>query len=402
MKTSLKSESRTPGRMLLFVLLFGSLPMLMGGAAVAPALPLISEAFPDAPESMITLIISLPALAIAFFGVPLGFLADKIGKIKVFLFSCIIFTVAGISGFFLNSIELILVGRFLLGIGIAGISLCITSLITDYYDGSTRVKIISLQSAAMGFGILIMEGIGGSLALHGWREPFLIYLIGLILFFGVLFFLWEPIVKKVSSTNVENISNNKNIKTQTIFCYVTIFFVMISMYILPTKLPYYVAELGGSALDAGLYLGLHGVFETIACLSFRRLSTRLSRIQMLMIGIGLLGCGYVLLVIPSLPVIFVGGLIAGVGIGMTTPTLINWLSNLAREGSSGKIMGGYFMALNLGIFTSTFVVALLLSFLGTCSNLFLVSGIITLVLCVLITIVGHIISKDSSSKAVAQ
>jgi len=73
--------------------------ILMGGAAVAPALPLISQAFPDASETLISLIITLPALAIALTGFFIGALSDKFGKVPVLVASIAVFTIAGSSGF---------------------------------------------------------------------------------------------------------------------------------------------------------------------------------------------------------------------------------------------------------------------------------------------------------------
>ena len=67
----------TPTKWIFLFLMLSAMMILMGGAAVAPALPLISEAFPDASESTISLIITLPALAIALTSFFIGALADK-------------------------------------------------------------------------------------------------------------------------------------------------------------------------------------------------------------------------------------------------------------------------------------------------------------------------------------
>lgn len=117
-----------PNRLTLITLLCSSMIVLMGAAAVAPALKPMSEAFPDASMVTISLLVTLPALAVAITGMGIGYLADRFGKMKVFVASLVVFTVAGLSGFFLNTLETILAGRFILGIGIAGISTATTAL----------------------------------------------------------------------------------------------------------------------------------------------------------------------------------------------------------------------------------------------------------------------------------
>ena len=130
--------------------MLAAMMILMGGAAVAPALPLISAAFPGASDTSISLIITLPALAIAITGFFIGALSDRIGKIRILAASVAIFTLAGSSGYYLTSIPAILAGRFILGIGIAGIICTTSSLIVCYYDGITRARVLGYQAVCHG------------------------------------------------------------------------------------------------------------------------------------------------------------------------------------------------------------------------------------------------------------
>ena len=139
-----------PGKVALLTLLLASMLILMGAAAVAPALKPISQAFPEISVFKVSLVVTLPALAVAITGFGVGYLADRFGIVKIYLCSLIIFVVAGTSGYYLDTFESILAVRFVLGIGIAGISLATTGLIAEYYTGADRAKVIGYQSAAMG------------------------------------------------------------------------------------------------------------------------------------------------------------------------------------------------------------------------------------------------------------
>lgn len=133
-------EGFKPNKLTLITLLFSSMIILMGAAAVAPALKPISDAFPGASMVTVSLVVTLPAAAVAVTGMAMGYLADRFGKVKVFIASVAIFTVAGLSGYFLNTLESVLVGRFILGVGIAGISTTTTALTAEYYSGAIRAK----------------------------------------------------------------------------------------------------------------------------------------------------------------------------------------------------------------------------------------------------------------------
>ena len=145
-----------PTKVTLVAILLSSMLILMGGAAVAPALNDIKLAFPGQ-DFLTSLIITLPSLAVALVGYAVGIAADRYGKVKVLLLALAIFIVAGVASYFLPTLESILVARFILGIGIAGITSTVTALIAEYYAGIDRVKVLSYQSAAMGVGVLILR-----------------------------------------------------------------------------------------------------------------------------------------------------------------------------------------------------------------------------------------------------
>ncbi len=373
-------EGFVPTKATLLFILLASMMILMGGAAIAPALPLISEAFPDSSEMTISLIVTLPSLAIALTGFLVGYLADRFGKVRTMVISLLLFSIAGVTGYFLNSITSILIGRFILGIGIAGISVAATALIAEYYTGFKREKIIGLQTASMGIGILFLETGGGLLADIGWREPFLIYLVGFVIVSDVILTMREPGDKGyVKPNEMTGITKRNTI----LVCYVTIFLAFAVAFLLPTKLPYYMEQMGATPLISGIMLGWHGICESVCCLMYHRISSRLSRTAMISSGFLMIGIGFCMLYITGsylLVAISVG--LIGAGVGMMTPTLVSWLATTVSSQTSGKIMSGYSVSLNLGQFCSSLLVAPLLVIVVTYANMFVVMGAVALIACV--------------------
>lgn len=356
--------------------------ILMGGAAVAPALPSIGKAFSDHDPVMINLIITLPSLAVALTGIGIGMLADRFGKVRILLTSLLIFAVAGLSGFFLQDLYAILIGRFFVGVGIAGITCSSTALVSEYYGGMSRVKVLSYQTAAMGIGVLILETSGGALAGIGWHYPFLIYGLGFMIAMLALVSMKEPSHVSGDPKRPASVVHKAD-KKIIAFCYMAIFFAMLMMFIMPSKLPDYMSEsLGASALISGLFLGALGVCTAVVALLFGRISSAMDRRLMVATGFFLIFAAYMIFILPpSYTATFVGVCFIGTGMSFITPPVVTMLAEQVVHANSGKIMGGYSTLLSMGQFLSTFLIAFVLMQVHDLREMFTVFGVMSVLIC---------------------
>lgn len=389
-----------PNKMTLLTILLSSMVILMGAAVVAPALKPISEAFPDASSYMVSLVITLPALSVALTGFGVGYLADRFGKAKVFFISLAIFTLAGVSGYLTDSFELMLAGRFILGIGITGISLTTTALIGEYWSGMDRAKVIGYQSAAIGVGTLFLETAGGALADIGWQEPFLVYLIGIPIILLGLASIREPRKEAVrnETIQVETIANRGR---KIMFCYLVVFLEMFLMFSLPTNFSYYISEIGGNLTMCGLLLGVMGVAQAVFSLIYTRRSNKLSDNMAYAFSFLMMGIGLAILFIPNMVATMVSMVIVGFSLGLLMPTVIGQLSRYAQAHTSGKVMGGYSVSLNLSMFISGLAVTSLVGFTSSYQRTYLILGIVSIVACVLCAVTGMASRrKDRSDKGI--
>lgn len=369
-----------PSSWTLLFLMLAAMMFLMGGAAVAPALPLISEAFPDASDSLISLIITLPSLAIAVTGIFIGILADKIGKIKVLLISMVVFTIAGTSGYYLTSLYALLLGRFLLGVGIAGITCTVSSLIPCYYEGVTRARVLGYQAAAMGVGVLILEMSGGFLAGISWRIAFLIYLVGIFIFAGVLLTMREPALPPMDHPG--GVSEEKFPLGSLLLGYGTLFCGGMLFFIMPVKFPYLIADLDAvrifgenAALTSGLFLGVMGCAASVMGLIYGRIAWKYHRYTILICSFVLFGIGYCCLGIASSFLLVTCAVICiGLANGMLMPTILTWIATITPKQFLGRANGGFSVSLNLGQFASSLAIVPVIALTSTYSNLFIVFG----------------------------
>ena len=384
-----KGSGFVPTKATLLTIMLCSMLMLMGGAAVAPALPLIEQVFVGQ-DILVSMIITIPSLAVGLVGFGMGALADRFGKVRVLGISLVVFTLAGVFGFLMDGsagdqLYILLVARFIVGIGIAGISSAVTALIAEYYAGIDRVKALSYQAAAMGVGVLILEYTGGLLAELSWREPFLVYLIGVPILLMVLLTMREP--SRDSGEEMESRAPERKADGRLlVICYATIFIAMTMAFLLPTKMPTYLqTELAVSASVTGLFLGVHGVTNACVSLMYRRIVQRMAPFTIIAVGFLLLAVALVTLkfsesVASSIAMM----IIAGAGLGMVCPAVSNTLAGETTASTSGKIMGGYSTSLNFGQFAISLISVPLFAAVGdSYPDLFAVMAVVALVVGVL-------------------
>ena len=118
-------------------------------------------------------------------GIVFGLLADKIGRVKVFSYTVIIFSVASALMFFASNIYLVYLFRFIAGIGAGGEYGACMSLVSESTSKEKLGKATSIVAIGGQIGA-ILAAVLASLIIpaFGWK---MLYVIGL---FPVLMVLW--------------------------------------------------------------------------------------------------------------------------------------------------------------------------------------------------------------------
>jgi MFS family permease len=286
------------------------------------------------------------------------------------------------------------VGRFFLGVGIAGIICTTSALIVCYYDGLTRARILGYQAAAMGVGVLILEVSGGLLAGISWRAAFLIYLLGIVILAGVLLTMKEPARKceeiRAAPGERKVESDEKFPAAPLLLAYITLFMGNLLFFLMPTKFPFLIAHMDAArimgentALTAGIFLGIGGCASAVLGIFYGRIAWRFHRytiltVTLLSFGLGLCILGFA----TSLIMVGVAVVLIGIGEGLLMPTILTWIAAITPRQFLGRAMGGFSVSLNIGQFASALAVLPVIALVATYSNMFLAFGCIALVLVV--------------------
>lgn len=119
----------------------------------------------------------LTGLAFAFFysifGIPVGWLADRYGRVRIMACACIVWSVFSTACGFAQNFAQLTVARMGVGVGEAGGAPPSYSLISDYFPPERRAMAIGLFSFGAPLGILIGTALGALVAEEfGWRAAF--------------------------------------------------------------------------------------------------------------------------------------------------------------------------------------------------------------------------------------
>jgi MFS family permease len=330
---------------------------VMSGATIAPSLPAMREYFNNVENAdyLVRLALTLPALFIAL-GAPLvGIIIDKLGRKPLLIIALILYGIAGSSGLILNSLNLILVGRALLGISVAGIMTTATTLIADYYIGAARAQFLGLQAAFMGLGGVFFLSFGGIIADQNWRYPFAIYSFSLLLVPCAFLFLSEPERNQSVNPNQEIVTETPKLPINlVIITYGIGILTQIVFYLIPVQLPFYLKQLfSAGASQSGLAIALATLFSAMASLLYRQIKAKLSFTAIYGIAFLNMGIGYCFISLgTAYPVVLLGLAIAGSGLGLLMPNMNFCLTSVTPDAMRGKILSGVTTSLFLGQFLS--------------------------------------------------
>lgn len=364
-------------------LLLTSTLTVMSGATIAPSLPAMQEYFAvvENSELLVRLVLTIPALFIAFGGLFAGQLVDRIGRKPLLIASTLVYGIAGASGFVLNSLWTILIGRALLGLAVAGIMTGVTTLITDYYLGQKRADFMGLQAAFMGLGGVVFLSIGGFSADLNWRFPFLIYLSAWPIMLAIATTLFEP-NRQVNNQNKDSSKvNQPNMPIGVLaMIYGVALFYMVAFYLIPVQLPFYLKNLSNASASAsGLAIAAFTLASSMASLRYGSIKQRLGFVSIVVAAFAIAAIGYVIIGFAgSYNLVLLGLIVAGLGFGLLMPNLNVWLASIIPDSLRGRALGGLTSFFFLGQFLSPIVSQPVTNLVGL-GNTYIFTGVALLV-----------------------
>ena len=167
-------SSPSPVRKRSFIVTLG---LLTGLAAFTvdvslPAVPAMVEALATS-LSRGQQIVGIFMIGMAFGQIPAGLVSDRVGRLPVIYAGMTLFIIGAIATAMADSIEVMLIGRFIQGVGSAPAIVLSRAIVRDISSGKDAARLMSLMTMIFTVAPVIAPTIGALLvAQWGWRAPF--------------------------------------------------------------------------------------------------------------------------------------------------------------------------------------------------------------------------------------
>ncbi len=367
-----KTPARVPTLFHAVILLFCVIFAVLASAILGPVLPAMEKHFAAVPniQTLVPVIVTVPMLALAVFGMFAGGASDRIGRKNLLLGSLALYGVAGTAPTYLESINAILVSRVFVGIAEAGIMACSTALVGDYFAGAKRDRYMSLQTTVASLSAFCFNALGGILGQEGWRVPFGAYALAFVMFAMVAIFIWD------SKTNPEaharavagdapGITFRPRLLAWICFC---AFAVGVIFMMVPVHLAYMLVDIGVTEPPriGGAY-ALNSIGVAAGTLVFGWYIVARYRVAVQMVvSAAIIGVGFLLMAgAKSYDAMLLGGLVNGLGCGIALPMVVTWNVRELPYAQRGIGLGAFFSLNFLGNFANPLLVMPMVGALGT-------------------------------------
>ena len=341
---------------LLYTILSISLLTVMAGAAIAPALGVISAHFEGRNPLLIQLIVSLPALFIILTNLVFPWLCRLMKTRTLALVGLGLYVLSGSGAFFVDNIWMLLVFRALMGVSVGMIMPLSTGLLAYYFQPEEQAGLMGLSAAMNQMGGVVATFMAGVLAGISWNYAFLVYLLGLIAIALVVLFLPN---ERLQGRGGISLSLLKRFHPSV----VGMFLVMVLFFIYPTN---FALTASGTLSEMGVTLTMVGL-DLVAFLVGLVFGALMKRFAAQMKYVAPLGfaAGYLCLAAGSGAMwLLTGSAFIGIANGIGVPYLNTIGSVKAGKEAATTVMPLLSAALYLGQFLSPLIVSPIASATG--------------------------------------
>ncbi|WP_176556281.1 MFS transporter [Rubellimicrobium rubrum] len=369
---SIRSPASPPGPLVTAAVLLLAAMTVMANATISPSLPGLRNHYAGMPgiETLAGLVVTLPSLAVVLTASLMGWLADRADRQRLLLASGLLYAIGGTSGLWVDGLTGLLVGRLVLGVGLAGTMVLATTWSADLWLGAARTRFLGWQGAATSAGGVVVILLGGALAALHWRGAFATYLLVVPV---TLLALWalapyarsRGVAARAVAGNADVADSRAEPFPWRVASFVgTLAFLLVAtFYAIPTRLPFLLGEVG---LTDPLLIGVVSALVTLTALpgalAYGRMRRQVSAMTIFALSWSVMGLGMeVLAVAPSVTVMALGVALVGLGMGPAIPNHMATLMAAVPAASRGRASALMTVALFGGQFASPLLTGSLLA-----------------------------------------
>jgi MFS family permease len=333
---------------------------VMGAVLLAPIMPLLFKQFGsmDGANYLVPMLISLPALCIAFGAPAAGWLADRVGRRKLLIVAMFVYTLCGLLPLVISEYWPLFISRLGVGICEAVVITTSTTLIGDYFSGDQRDKWLGSQAAMASLTAMFLFPVAGFLgAEYGWQGPFAIYGVAFFMMLGVIFFTWEVTQEEGMAVDAESQVETTEALPWKHLGKVSFFTLLggIMFYLVQFQMGTSLAEFKvDDPSKIGLMLAIASIGVPAGAISFRYIHHKLGIHKLVPLEFAIIGAGFILMANAGSAEQFIAaGFLNQFGAGMLLPTMLTWAVAPLSYANRGRGSGIWQSVFAFGQFAST-------------------------------------------------
>ncbi len=327
-----------------------SIMAVLGLTSISPAFPKMVQEL-NIPANKIGLLLTVFTLPGLIVTPVLGYLSDKYGRKQVLTPALILYALTGVMCGFVRDFNLLVLLRFLEGIGAASLGALNVALIGDLYGGKLRSRVMGYNTGVLSIGTAGFPVIGGALTLIGWNYPFFLAILGLPIGLMVLFFLEEKKEKVVSKGNYFKEAlkylSDKKVLLYFLSNFASYIFLFGSFL---TYLPFLVSGIhGNDPFVIGILLSSMSIVTAVVSSQLGNILKFTNEISLVKISFFIYAAALLMMpLINRIELLFIPTLLYGVAQGLNVPSLLSLLSAVPPIELRGGFMSFNRMISQLG------------------------------------------------------
>lgn len=320
---------------------------------VSPVLVQIQEHFSDVDVSFVQMLVTAPSFIAMFFALFSGVLVLKFSKKSMLMFAALLSGIVGLIPFLADSFWLLFVCRVLYGVSLGIATALNTAVVAEWFEGPERVRVMGIQAASVGAGMVIVTTLGGALGSGNFRGSYFINLLGFVCFALIATMLPNSPKTASANGNNEKVRLNGRVFEVSFWCFLEYLFLItfttnISMHL--------AGAIEGSSSVSGLLTGIFSGSQIVIGLLLGAV-TKITKKYTLPAAMLSFSLGTILLVaFPSNTVMLaIGAIFCGFSQGIFVPTGMVEVSNAVPPIAAALASGCFTCGSNLGQTVSPFI-----------------------------------------------
>lgn len=390
--------SRRPPLVFIFTV---TLTGILNTTLVTPAIPdiLADLSIPDRRSGLLVAAGSVAGIVVAPI---IGILADRYGRRSVLTACLTIFGVFGGLAAISPTFEVLLLARFLQGVGSAGLINLAVVLIGDHWAGVERTRLVGRNASVLTVGLAALPLLSGIITeAAGWRVTFGLYTVALGTAAAAWFVLEDGRPEHPPRTRDQIRGAGEVVRqpevTVTLLVGFIVFVIIFGLFL--TVLPLHLAQRFDMEAGArGLMISLPAITSTLAAFNLGRIRAVMSvRSLVLLGGAGLTISFFLIGLAQAVVVVVIAALIYGASEGSFIPTLQDEAMEASPDEHRGAVVAVWVAAARFGQTLGPLLAGLVLSWWDPATTLMAGSALGLLV--ILAGILGPFRSQPARAEA---